>query len=105
MGHSDTQGAQELHALVLYKCLVKVQKRSLVKLSLVYRGEKRRMASSGPCKWLMVLCAAQINTKCLVFNSYMKNLKDRMDNEVITLSVSSQLFRFIKTAEEGFRRD
>lgn len=105
LGHSDTQGAQELHALVLYKCLVEVQKKSLVKLSLVWRGEKRRMAPSGPCKWLMVLCAAGVNTKCLGFNSYAKNLKDGMDNEVVTLSVRSQLFRFIKTAEEDFRRD
>lgn len=63
------------------------------------------MAPSGPCKWLMVLCAAGVNTKCLGFNSYAKNLKDGMDNEVVTLSVRSQLFRFIKTAEEDFRRD
>lgn len=106
LGHSDTQGAQEIfHALVLYKCLVKVQKKSLVKLSLVYRGEKRRTASSEPWKWLKVFCAAGINTKCLGFNSYVKNLKDGMDNKVVTLSVRSQLFRFIKTAEEDFRRD
>lgn len=63
------------------------------------------MATSGPSKWLTMLCAAGINTKCLGFNSYIKNLKDGMDNEVVTLSVRSQLFRFIKTAEEDFRRD
>lgn len=62
------------------------------------------MASSGPWKGLTVFCAAGINTKYLGFNSYIRNLKDGMDNEVAPLSVRSQLFRFIKTAEEDFRR-
>lgn len=65
----------------------------------------RRKMKDGHCKWLTMLCGAGIDTKCLEFNSYIKNPKDRMDNEVVTLSVRSQLFRFIKTAEEDFRRD
>lgn len=46
-----------------------------------------------------MFCAAGINTKRLGFNSYNRNVKDGMDNEVVTLSVRAQLFRFIKTAE------
>lgn len=50
-----------------------------------------------------MFCIAGINTKCLGFNSPIRNLKDGMDNEVVTLSVRSQLFRSIKTAEEDFK--
>ena len=62
------------------------------------------MAGSGPWKGLTVFCAAGINTKCLGFNSYIRNLKDGVGNEVVTLAVRSQLLRFITTAEEDFRR-
>lgn len=84
---------------------MKVQEKSLVELSLEYRGKKKKKnGSSGPWKGLTGFCAAEINNKCLGFNSCIRNLKDGMDNGVVTLSVRSQLFSFIKTTEEDFRR-
>lgn len=47
--------------------------------------------------------AARINTKWLVFSSDIGNVKVGLGKEVVTLSVRSQLARFINSAKKDFR--